>query len=407
MKAYVVAILATFYVALCAALSIPMGPGDVSLFGLIYGDAGTAFKVTAVVVMLAPLFLAFALFRRDAEISRWHFERATMSRDIKRLLGILAGLGKAQKELATGVYEAGTTDVAGEAEMLVASLGSVEAQLAMFEAVSAKVPDIERLLTEAARQQGLLADRLAKVRAIQDPLVQNLAALQKTRAGIAEAIAALDKQGGAEKFRATLNESVGFIDTSGPTVDRLGELALSAAKARSALEALRDRIAPIVDKKSGLVAQIAAMHSLRDSLASGLSELGRDGDIETKVSGMSTFLSQSMTRLKAVEDALPRVIAARSAAEQQRTRLETLEDVNTGILAEIGHLDTTIGEIRESLTKVESDDGGVPLRVRLDRIDALRGQLDARVTAVEQQAMRLVGLAGGLAHVEKRVNGAA
>jgi chromosome segregation ATPase len=163
---------------------------------------------------------------------------------------------------------------------------------------------------------------------------------------------------------------------------------------RSQQQALKERLAPVLDTRRSIEQLFAELDSRQSDIERALAEIaaGDDGTtLELRLKNLTEFVRQSNFRCDQVEHASKTIAALNEACADMRTRLMPFAAADDGIASRVQRLGDERDRLAARIESLERTPEGL-LSERVQSFTGDRKKLDDDITHLNEQFSRLAGL---------------
>jgi chromosome segregation ATPase len=259
---------------------------------------------------------------------------------------------------------------------------------------TARCEDIDSLmpiLIELEEKFEILQRRLAPLEQKKIGVIDRLKTLSAVRNQMDERVARLEQDDGV-----SLAEHLGeaqtlsqFVETTSSRCEEIERSVPDLREVEDKFEALQRRLAPLEQKKTGVICTLKALSEARHQIVATIARLEHDEGVSLEErlgesQKLSHFIGTTSTRCEEIERSMPSLLELEEKFEAVQHRLAPLEQRKSAVIGALKALSDAQNQLNGTIARLEQDEG-VSLEERIQQLAKMKLSFEARVSTILTQ----------------------
>jgi chromosome segregation ATPase len=308
------------------------------------------------------------------------------------------GLEEEQKNNEQAIQHLHRSDPEGAISTLRTRIDGT-GQVVQFQQERNQSGDLIGSLEQVRQQQQAIRQSLGEVIAKRRSIETSIAQLQSSQDDIEQSISVIEQNKDGETLERRLQKLSQFIGTTGTRCEEIERSLPGLLELEEKFEVLGRRLAPLEQKKTGVIGALNALSDVRHQTDEKISRLERDQDVSLEeylgeAQKLSQFIATASTRCEEIERSLPSLLEVEEKFEAVGRRLAPLEQKKTGFTGTLKALSDVQNQLNATIARLEGHEG-VGLEERLGEAQKLSqfiGTASTRCGEIERSLPSLLEL---------------
>ena len=247
------------------------------------------------------------------------------------------GLEEEQKNNEQAIQHLHRSDPEGAISALQARIDGTE-QAVQFQQERNQSGDLTGSLEQVRQQQQAIRQKLGEVIAKRRSIETSIAQLQTSQDDIEQSISVIEQDKDGETLQRRLQKLSQFIGTTSTRCEEIECSMPGLLELEEKFEALQRRLAPLEQKKTGVIGTLKALSDVRNQIDAAIARLERDDEgvgLEEhlgEAQRLSQFIGAASTRCEEIERSMPGLLEMEEKFQALQRRLAPLEQKKTGVI---------------------------------------------------------------------------
>jgi chromosome segregation ATPase len=366
-------------------------------------------QVAWLIICLVPLSLIAVVLLQHFKLIEKRKAGEVLETRLRSLRLDVLGLGEEQKNNEQAVQHLHRSDPEGAISALQGRIAGTEEGV-QFHQERNQSGDLIGCLDKVRQQQQAIRQKLGEVIAKRRSIETSIGQLQSSQDEIDQSISVIEQDKDGETLDRRLQRLSQFIGTTSSRCEEIERSVPGLLELEEKFEALQRRLAPLEQKKTGVMDALRALSEVRNQIDATTARLERDEGVSLEerlgeIQKLSQFIETTNTRCEEIERSMPGLQEFEEKFEALQRRLAPLEQKKTNVIGTLAALSDVRNQIVATIARLERDEG-VSLEERLGETQKLSlfiGTMSTRCEEIERSMPGLLELEEKFEALQRRL----
>ncbi len=349
-------------------------------------------QIAWLIICLVPLALIGAALLQHSRLIEKRKAAEVLETRLRSMRHDVLGLEGVQKSTENAVEYLDRSDPEGVLKAVQARIASTE-QTIQFQHERNQSTDLMGCLEQVCQQQQAMRLKLGEVIAKRRSMETSIAQLQSAQDDIDHSISGIEQDKDAETLEHRLQKLSQFVGTTSTRCEEIERSMPVVMELEEKFQAAQRRLAPLDEKKTGVLATLTALADMRDEIDAKIAVIEKDGEVSleerlTEFQKLSQVVDTTNNRCEEIERSMPDLTELEEKFETLQRRLTPLEQKKTGTIGTLKALSDVRDQVIATIARLERDED-VSLEERLGETQKL-SQFAATASARCEEIDRLL-----------------
>jgi predicted nucleic acid-binding Zn-ribbon protein len=346
-------------------------------------------QIAWVIICLVPLSLIAVVLLQYSRLIEKGKAAEVLETRLRSIRLDVHGLEEEQKNNEQAIQYLHRSDPEGAISALRGRIDGTE-QAVQFQQERNQSGDLTGALEQVRQQQQVIRQKLGDVIAKRRSIETSIAQLQTFQDDIDQSISFIEQDKDGETLQRRLQKLSQFIGMTNTRCDEIECSMPGLLELEDKFEALQRRLAPLEQKKTGVIGTLKALSDVRNQIDAAIARLERDDEgigLEDRLGEaqrLSQFIEAASTRCEEIERLMPGLLEMEDKFQALQRRLAPLGQKKTGVIGTLKALSDDQSQLNATIARLEVDEG-VGLEERTQQLTKTKHDLEERVSNVLMQ----------------------